>query len=434
MNITATAESAHEPTLQCPNCNHPIKLTESLAAPLIEATRRKFQEQLAAKDAEVAKKEEAVRQQQADIARSRASIEDQVKVRLEAERSQVVATEAKKAREASAAELETKNTELRELQQTLVLNNQKLAEAQQAQAEVLRRQRALDDERREMELTIEKRVQASQSDIETKAKLAAEESLNLKLSEKDHQLIAMTKQIDELKRRAEQGSQQAQGEVLEVELEALLRNKFPADIIEPVGKGEFGGDIIQRVNAALGDTAGIILWEFKRTKNWSDAWLAKLRDDQRTAKADIALIISQVLPKDVETFDLVDGVWVAHTRCAIPVAISLRHMLLAVAGSRNAQQGQQTKMEQVYQYLTGPRFRQRIEAVIEKFDDMKEDLDKERKFITKQWSKREGQIVSVVETTAGLYGDLQGIAGKALPEIASLDVPLLEGPEEFPGI
>jgi hypothetical protein len=386
---------------------------------------------MAAKDAEVLKKEEAVRRQQEDIARARESIEDQVKVRLNAERSQVVATEAKKAREAAAAEIETKNKELGELQQTLAQNNQKLAAAQQAQAEVLRRQRALDDERREMELTIEKRVQATQAGIETKAKLAAEESLTLKLSEKDQQLIAMTKQIDELKRRAEQGSQQAQGEVLELELEALLRNKFPADIIEPVGKGEFGGDIIQRVNAALGDTAGIILWEFKRTKNWSDSWLAKLRDDQRSAKADVALIISQVLPKDVETFDLVDGVWVAHTRCAIPVAVSLRHMLIALSGSRNAQQGQQTKTEQVYHYLTGPRFRQRIEAAIEKFDDMKEDLDKERKFITKQWSKREGQIVSVIETTAGLYGDLQGIAGKALPEIASLDTPLIESPEKF---
>jgi hypothetical protein len=108
--------------------------------------------------------------------------------------------------------------------------------------------------------------------------------------------------------------------------------------------------------------------------------------------------------------------------------------LIAVAGSRTAQQGQQTKMEQVYQYLTGPRFRQRIDAAIEKFGDMKDDLDKERKFMTKQWAKREAQIIAVIETTAGMYGDLQGIAGKALPEIASLDMPLLEAPDETAGL
>lgn len=427
MNVKANAVGpAHEPTLQCPNCNHPIKLTESLAAPLIDAMQRRHQAQLAAKDAEVSERERALRQQQEEIARARESIEDQVNGRLKAERSHIVAIEAKKAREAAAAELETKSKELQEVQQALAQNNEKLAEAQQAQAELLRKQRALDDEKRELELTIERRVQATQIEIQAKARLEAEDALKLKLSEKDQQLLAMTKQIEDLKRRAEQGSQQAQGEVLELELEALLKNKFPADIIEPVGKGEFGGDIVQRVNAVLGDTAGVILWEFKRTKNWSDGWLAKLREDQRAAKADVALIISQALPRDVETFDLVDGVWVAHTRCAIPVAVSLRNTLIAVAASRAAQQGQQTKMEQIYQYLTGPRFRQRIEAAVEKFGDMKDDLDKERKFMVKQWAKREGQIISVIESTAGMYGDLQGIAGKALPEIGSLDAPLLE--------
>ena len=203
--------------------------------------------------------------------------------------------------------------------------------------------------------------------------------------------------------------------------------------VHVVERGVIFVDLALAQIAALGATAGIILWEFKRTKNWSDGWLAKLREDQRAVKADVALIVSQALPRDVETFDLIDGVWVAHTRCAIPVAVSLRQTLIAVAGSRTAQQGQQTKMEQVYQYLTGPRFRQRIDAAIEKFGDMKGDLDKERKFLTKQWAKREGQIVAVIETTAGMYGDLQGIAGKALPEIASLDMPLLEAPDETSG-
>jgi len=309
---------------------------------------------------------------------------------------------------------------------TLEANNAKLAEAQQAQAELLRRQRALDEEKRELDLTIEKRVQASVVDIQTKAKKEADEAARLRVLEKDQTIESMARTIEELKRKAEQGSQQSQGEVLELKLEELLRGRFPTDIIEPVGKGELGADVVQQVNGSVGQAAGIILWESKRTKAWSDGWLAKLRDDQRRCGADVALIISQALPKQVQHFDLIDGVWVAHPRCAIPVAIALRQTLIKVNSLRLVQHGQQTKMEQVYHYLTGMKFRQRVEAVVEKFNDMREDLDKERKFMGRQWAKRETQIASVIESTVGLVGDLQAIAGKAMPEIPSLDMPLLE--------
>ena len=169
-----------------------------------------------------------------------------------------------------------------------------------------------------------------------------------------------------------------------------------------------------------------ILWESKRTKTWSDGWLPKLRDDQRTAKAEMALIVSQTLPKGIESFDLVDGVWVTDTRCAIPVAIAIRHTLIETAGARKAGEGQQSKMELVYQYLTSQRFRHRIEAIVEKFTDMQQDLDKERKTMTRLWAKREEQIRGVIESTAGMYGDLQGIAGKTLQEIEGLDIKMIE--------
>lgn len=228
----------------------------------------------------------------------------------------------------------------------------------------------------------------------------------------------------------EQGSQQLQGEVQELELESILRAKFPRDTIEPVPKGQHGGDALHRVLGSLGQVCGTILWESKRTKNWSDGWLAKLREDQRAAKAEIAIIVSQVLPKGVESFDHIDGVWVTHPKCAIPVAIALRHSLTELAAARQAGEGQQTKMEMVYQYLTGPRFRHRIQAIVEKFGDMQEDLDKERKFLIKQFAKREEQIREVIDATAGMYGDLQGIAGKTLEEIEGLDVKQLAGNRE----
>jgi hypothetical protein len=385
MNLKATAANAvHEPTLHCPNCNHEIKLTESLAAPLIEETRRRFREQLAAKDAEVARKTEALRQEREQLEKSREQIEDRVKQRLAAERSQIIVAEAKKAREAATAELQSKTAEADELRKTLEANNAKLAEAQQAQAELMRKERALDEAKRELDLTVEKRVQASVEDIRSKARQEADEAARLRVLEKDQTIESMARTIEELKRKAEQGSQQSQGEVLELELEELLRGRFPTDLIEPVGKGELGADVVQEVNGSIGQSAGIILWESKRTKAWSDSWLAKLRDDQRRCGADVALIISQALPKHIEQFDLLDGIWVAHPRCALPVAVALRQTLIEVNSSRLVQQGQQTKMEQVYQYLTGMKFRQRVEAVVEKFNDMREDLDKERKFMARQ--------------------------------------------------
>ncbi|MFB6463882.1 DUF2130 domain-containing protein [Bradyrhizobium tunisiense] len=431
MNFAATvAGAAHEPTLQCPHCRNEIKLTESLAAPLLEETRRRFQEQLASKDTEVARKLEALREEREQLARAREQIEDQVADRLSVERTVLVATEAKKAREAAAAEMQAKESEANDLRQTLAANNVKLAEAQQAQAELMRRQRALDEEKRELDLTIEKRVQSSIAEIQAKARLEADEAARLRVLEKDQTIESMARTIEELKRKAEQGSQQSQGEVLELELEVLLRGRFPMDLVEPVGKGELGADVVQQVNGSIGQAAGIILWESKRTKAWSDGWLAKLRDDQRRCGADVALIISQALPRHIEHFDLVDGVWVAHPRYALPVAVALRQTLIEVSGSRVAQQGQQTKMEQVYQYLTGIKFRQRVDAVVEKFNDMREDLDKERKFMGRQWAKRETQILSVIESTVGMVGDLQAIAGKAMPDIPSLDMPLLESSTE----
>lgn len=427
MTFSATAaKAAPEPTLHCPNCNHEIRLTESLAAPLLAETRQRFNEQLASKDAEVARKTEALQQEREKLQKDREEVEDQVAKRLAAERGQLVAAEAKKAREVAAAEIQARTNEAAELRQLLEANNAKLAEAQQAHAELIRKQRALDDEKRELDLTVEKRVQALVDPIQVKARQEADEAARLRVAEKDQTIESMTRTIEELKRKAEQGSQQSQGEVLELELEELLRGRFPADSVEPVGKGELGADLIQQVNGSIGQPAGIILWETKRTKAWSDGWLAKLRDDQRRSDADVALIISHALPKHVEQFDLVDGVWVAHPRCALPVAVALRQALIDVSSSRLVQQGQPTKMEQVYHYMTGTKFRQRVEAVVEKFNDMRDDLDKERKFMGRQWAKRETQILAVIDSTVGMVGDLQAIAAKAMPEIPSLEMQLLE--------
>ena len=389
-------------------------------------------EKLAEKDSDIAQREQATREKEKQLAESKAKLDEQVanqvSEQLIKDRARIVVEETKKAKQAAATDLEQKSREVVELQEVLKSREEKLAEAQKAQAELIIKQRELDDAKREIELTIQKRVQENLDATRQQAKKEAEDEQKLKVMEKEQTIVAMQRQIEDLKRRAEQGSQQLQGEVQELELEALLCSKFPFDSIEPVPKGEFGGDVIHRVTDSSGRPSGTILWESKRTKNWSDLWLAKLREDQRTAKAEIAVIISQVLPKGVETFDLIEGVWVTHPRAALPVAAVLRQTLLEVSMARQSSEGQQTKTELIYQYLTGPRFRHRVEAIVEAFSTMQQDLDKERKVIMKQWAKREAQIERVMGATVGMYGDLQGIAGQSLQEIEGLDLMAIEGP------
>jgi hypothetical protein len=410
-----------EPTVVCPQCKSEIKLTESLAAPLLESIRRDYEKRLTQKDADIAKREKTLHEREASLHKQKESLDDQVAQKVQQEQIRIAAEEAKKAKLILGDELDRKVKEINDLQEILKQRDTKLADAQKAQAELIRNQRELDDARRELDLTVEKRVHADLNAAREKARKEVEEELKLKVLEKEQTIASMQQQIENLKRRAEQGSQQLQGEVQELQIESLLSARFPRDTIQPVPKGEFGGDILHRVMGPLGQPCGTILWETKRTKNWSDGWLSKLREDQRAAKAEVAVILSQVLPKDVETFGLVDQVWIAHPKVALPVAIALRQTLIEITGARQASEGQQTKMEMVYRYLTGPRFRQRVQAIVEAFSSMREDLDRERKAITKQWAKREEQIDRVMQATVGMYGDLQGIAGKTLQEIEGLE-------------
>lgn len=408
----------------CPSCKADIRLTESIAAPLLEQTRKQYETRIAKHQAEAEKQQIELQKQKLELAKAKASIDEHVTARLMAERGKIAAEESKKARSAAAASLDAKAQELRELTEILQNKDLKLAEAQQAQVELIRKSRELDDARREMALTIEKRIQESLDDVRCQARREAEESLHLKVLEKEALITSMQRKIDELRRKAEQGSERMQGEVQELDLEAILRAAFPTDRFCPVAKGEAGGDLLHYVIGPAGKTSGSIVWECKRTKNWSDGWLPKLRQDQRDAKADIAIIVSQTVPKHVDAFDLIDGVWVTTFRCAVPVAMALRYSILESSMIRTATEGQHGKMERIYSYLTGPHFRQRVQAIVEKFGEMNEDLQKERRSTTRMWAKREQQIRTVIDCTAGLYGDLQGIAGQSLQEIEGLDLQL----------
>ena len=424
-----------EPTIVCPKCRNEIKLTESLAAPLLEATRKVYEQRMREKDEAIAAREADLRTRAESLANAEQALGQRVADEVERGRAKIAAEEARKAKQVLATDLDQKARELTDLREVLAARDAKLAEALQAQADVLRKERALEDQKRELELTIEKRVNAAREEDLQAARTRAEEEMRpkleemrLKVVEGEQQRASMEKTIEELKRKAEQGSQQLQGEAQEIELEALLAARFPRDSIDPVAKGERGADCLQRVMGPAGQVCGAILWESKRTKNWSDGWLTKLKDDQRAAKAEACVIVSHALPKGIDSFEWVEGVWVTHPRTAIALAMVLRQTLIELALVRQAGVGRETKMEMVYQYLTGPQFRQRVQAIVDAFRAMQEDLDSEKRAITKQWSKREAQIDRMMQGTVGMYGDLQAIAGKSLQEIEGLEMRTLSLP------
>jgi hypothetical protein len=430
----AGEKGAGEQTVQCPQCGYEMKVTESLAAPLIAAVERKYQQQIREQQTAIAGREQEVANRSAELERQALDAErrmtEQVLARLDVERKQLAAQEAERAKEMVAGELERQTSELKDRDTRLESLATKLKAAQEQEAEFLRQKRALDDERRELKLQVERQVRQELEAVRRQAKAQAEEQIGLQVRDKDEAIQGLRRQIDELKRKAEQGSQQAQGEVLETQIEQQLRARFPMDEIQPVPKGQFGGDLLHTVRDAAGQPCGTILWEFKRTQTWSAGWLAKLRGDQRAAGAELAVLASQTLPRDLSLFDHVEGVWVSSLACTLPVAVALRQALIELARVRRAGEGEQTKAQQVYSYLTGPQFRHRVETIAEKFTDMRADLDQERKFIERQWAKREKQLELVLKASEGINGDLQAIAGRTLDAIDALQPQMMLLPDE----
>lgn len=393
-----------EATIRCPKCNADIPLTETLAGPLVASALRKAQQEA---DARLA---EAVAKAKADAGKA-----------------------LEEAREKAKAEAEEGvATRLKFLEETNATQKKKLQEATSKEIDILKRQAELEQKETEIGLELQRQLAAERERIRKEAADAAVEESKRRENQQTEIIEGLKRTIDDLKRKAEQGSQQTQGEAQEVRLEDELRLAFPTDVIEPVAKGKRGADCIQHVRGPAGTTAGSIIWESKDAQAWAKAWVQKLKDDKRAAGAEEAVLVSTVLPKEVQRFGEHEGLWVTDVASAIPLAIALRQKLLAVAFARRAAEGQQTKIEQVYDYLSGSAFRRRVEAVVDAYNGMKKDLDEERRAFTVRWNKRETQLQRLVEGMGGLYGDLQGIMGQTLAEVATLEVKALSAGDEPP--
>jgi hypothetical protein len=354
------------------------------------------------------------------------ALRTEIEASVKEEYERQLSNEVERARKLAERDAEEKAAhELTALKEELEAQAKDLEQARKTELEMRKRERDLERRQQDLELTVARRLDDERSHIVAETQARAAEQHRLKDAERERQLAEMRRQIEDLRRRAEQGSQQLQGEAGEEEIETMLRATFPCDDIAPVPQGIRGADLHQTVFDSRGGRCGAILWECKNTKNWSDSWIAKLKDDQRTLRADAAILVTASLPKGCTRFAVMDDVLVTDFACAAAVAAMVRSHLLQLAQARSAAVNKDQKLELLYRYLSGIEFRQRVDAIVEAFERMREDLDQERRAAERQWAKRLKQIESVTFNISGMYGDLQGLV-PSLPSIARLELPAVE--------
>lgn len=413
-------------TITCPKCGHDFEPTQAMQNRLREQIQTQMQEQYQQRLDDLDREQQRLKKNEAQLSEAREAVkadaeavQDKVQTLLRQKEKELQRKAMEKARADSAEEYQEKLAEEQDRASRL---KDKLKEAQGREAALLKGQRELEEKQEAWELEKERQLAELRKSIRSEEQKVADDRHALKLREREETIGALKKQLEEAHRRAEQGSQQSQGEAFELELEDLLGRRFPEDRVEPVPKGVHGGDVLHRVYSG-GIECGTILWESKQTKSYQASWLAKLRRDQRAAKADVAVLATTAMPDDCSTFALRDEVWVTSRTCIEPVATVLRSGVMRAALVARANEGRTEKMHLLYSYLTGPEFRLRMEGLVDAYAAMRKDLDDEKRALMRQWSKREKQLDFVVQGLSGFYGDLQGIAGQSIEGIEVLRLP-----------
>jgi hypothetical protein len=370
--------------ITCPSCGHHFELNESL--------KNEVEKELRGKMMEWQKKKE----------------DD-----FEKQKNLLLADALKKAGEDTAAKM-------RSLEEEAKIKTQQLQDLQKKELDLMRDKNALEEKQKNLEVEIEKRFLENKKILEAKVLQQANEGFDLERKEFEIKQQQQDKLIDELKR--DQGSMQLTGEAQEILLEEILKENFPFDIIEEVGKGVEGADCMQIIRNSAGTVCGKIIYESKRTKAWSNSWVDKLKNDKRNQAADAAILVTQAFPKDMDRFGEKDGVWLCSFTEVNSVAHLLRNGIIKVYEANKAQEGKGDKMQMLYDYLTGNEFRGQVEAIMEGFMAMKQGITKERIQMEKIWKEREKQLEKVLISTSGMYGSVKGIAGASIG-----DIPLLDG-------
>lgn len=402
--------------ITCPKCGTEIPLTEALTRKIEESIRSDLERVFREREKRLLQKEKEVEEASRRIEEEREKIKAALEKEFEKERKKLRKSLEEEVRKDFSVELEELKRELEE-------EKKEVRQLKKKELELRREREKLKKKEEMLELEVARKVDEERERIREEALKTFREEHRLKERKKDVMIQSLREQVEELKRKLEQGSQQVQGEVLELEIEEVLKENFPGDEIIPVSKGKRGADIVHKVRDPAGKVCGTIVWESKNTKHWQHAWITKIKEDLRKAKGDVAVIVSIALPEGIEQFGQVEGVWVSGFSHFLPLAFTLRTHLVELARVKVSLEGVKGKKDLIYRYVSGNDFRQRVESVVEAIVEMKQDLDRERAAFERMFSKREKQILRLAHGMAGMYGDIQGIVGKTLPDIELLKLP-----------
>jgi hypothetical protein len=411
--------------IKCPNCGNEFDVQEVLSADAEQKIRQEYEKLLQQSRNQVSLEKKKLEEDQKLFEEKRKKENELFQQRLQAEKQKLETEINQQLRKSIAADFEYK---LQLLQQSAKDNEEKLKTARLKEMEYLQKEEALKVKEQEIELEAKRAMQKERERLsdeirkmEAQKNEAKEHEHQLKQKELEKQLEDQRKMIDEMKRKAEQGSMQLQGEVQELLLEEILKDHFPFDGIGEVGKGVEGADCIQVVRNHLGHECGKIIFESKRTKSFNSGWIEKLKADMRNKQADVAILVTQAYPKEMTCFGEKDGVWICSFSEVLALTNALRHTIIRIAETKKAEENKGEKMQMLYGYLTGIEFRQQIETIVEGFLSMKNSISKERIQMEKIWKEREKQLERVLLSTSGMYGSIKGIAGASIGNI-----PLLE--------
>jgi hypothetical protein len=387
-----------EQLITCPHCNKKFPLSEAMKHEIEEQVKSDHQKKLDELEDEYQKQIENAKKEAANQATLKTKKE--VQTELESLKDQV-------------KELETKSEDFSKKELVYLKRERQIAEKEK-QIE-LDKQRFINQKTEELQMSLREKI---------------ETELKGKLAEKDLKITKLEKLAEELQKKAKQGSMEEQGEAFEQELENILRSCFPTDEFEPIPKGKRGADIIHRVKTENFKQCGTIIWEAKNAENWSEGWIAKLKDDQRqTGGETVGIIVTKALPKTIKRFGFQDGVWISDFYSIIGLATAIRTKFQELHQTKSAIAGRSSISDLIYNYVTGTEFRTRIEATGEALREMKADVDKEKAAMEKMWAKREKQLFRIVHNMAGVYGDLSGL-GATLQKVQVLELESGESTEK----
>lgn len=416
----------------CPKCSNEFPIHEGISRKTIEQYERNFETTLKDKATELEEeilieaKKKAEQSYKSEIAELNETIKKSNKDLLKSE--QLVDNVRKEALAKARKDFEF---EKKSLEEELLEKNNSIIEFKQLELTLRKEKEKFEEEKSNFELVIARKLDQSKKEIEIHIRETEAEKHKYREEELQKQIEDAKKANQELSKKLEQRSQQLQGEVLELALENILQDSFPFDTIEEVSKGIRGADIIQHVCNSSGQKCGSIIWEAKRAQNWSDKWVQKLKDDRLAANADIAVLVSTILPKDcTDSFKQIGDIWVVSDRVIRPVAEILRVILIKAHSIVVINEGKNEKAELIYDYLCSSNFSNNILSVIDTFSNMKRDLDKEKNALTRTWKKREIQLERVAISISTMVGELQAISQDSLPHLDNIEQLSLPGEYE----